>query len=298
MSTRAFGSASASKRLARRSFSDTIAAPSPSPWKAGATMPSAKTSVKGGSASTLRKPHSSPLGDSTTAKSRSRSTPGAVQRPRSQSASSTGTPRNATHSSFEKAATSSASSSCGGRIRKPGGSSIAPVCRTKGQNKNGSVPCSGRAGCQNLGSARKSARSRQRSKPERAARVLKRAPRVQERAGSASYGGEERKPRKGGTNAERANSRARRSARRCACLQRSGGRRQPCRRLGERRKRPRHPQHVRAGADRGPAVLVHRRAVRRWNRQGRVPLSDGRRRRALPGAVAIDDGARGGPPRQ
>ena len=97
---RAFESASASKRRARRSFSDTIAAPSPSPWKAGATMPSAKTSAKGGSASTLRKPQSSPLGDSTTAKSRSRSTPGAVQRPRSQSASMTGTPMNATHSSF------------------------------------------------------------------------------------------------------------------------------------------------------------------------------------------------------
>jgi hypothetical protein len=128
---RAFESASASKRRARRSFSDTIAAPSPNPWKAGATMPSAKTSAKGSSASTLRKPQSSPLGDSTTAKSRARSTLGAVQRPRSQSASMTGTPMNATHSSFEKAATSAASTSCGDRIRKPGSSSIAPVCRTR-----------------------------------------------------------------------------------------------------------------------------------------------------------------------
>ena len=35
MSTRLFGSATAAKRRARRSFSDTIAAPSPSPWNAG-----------------------------------------------------------------------------------------------------------------------------------------------------------------------------------------------------------------------------------------------------------------------
>jgi hypothetical protein len=104
MSTRAFGSARATKRRARRSFSDTIAAPSPSPWNARATAPSAKTSVNGGSASTLSKPQScSPSGDSTTAKSRSRSTPGAVQRPRSQSASVTRTPMSATHSSFAKA---------------------------------------------------------------------------------------------------------------------------------------------------------------------------------------------------
>jgi hypothetical protein len=41
-----------------------------------------------------------------------------------------GNPMNATDSSFERAATASASTSCGGRIRKPGSSSIAPVCRT------------------------------------------------------------------------------------------------------------------------------------------------------------------------